>query len=454
MTITVTDVSSGPYAATADDTFAVDFQSASATEIRVELDGVVVSPGAYVFTRDDDGTGEVVLNDPVTGEVIIYSEPELTQPTEFLRFGAFYPDLLNGPLDRIVTQIQYVRSLLDTAVGPAGDPGEDAETPAFSFAINTLAAGASATLVPSGSYPNILLTFGIPRGNTGATGSTGLQGDPGDDADNPNYTYAINTLAPGSSATITPSGTYPNILLTFGIPRGDPGASGALGDGTYGDIAVSGTGSILTVVAGAITYAKMANAAGAGVVGATGAGVHSLLSFATVKSNLALVKGDVGLGNVDNTSDANKPVSTAQQTALDLKANLASPALTGNPTAPTQTWGTADTKLATTAFVDRLLDLPLIRATASPTAALTDRGGVVEATSSATLPANASVAFPVGSLVIFYNDSGVTIPLTITTDTLRLAGTTSTGARTIAARGYAYCRKRATTEWTVSGDVS
>lgn len=39
-------------------------------------------------------------------------------------------------------------------------------------------------------------------------------------------------------------------------------------------------------------------------------------------------KADVGLGNVDNTSDANKPVSTAQQTALDLKANKALSALT------------------------------------------------------------------------------------------------------------------------------
>jgi DNA-binding protein YbaB len=37
----------------------------------------------------------------------------------------------------------------------------------------------------------------------------------------------------------------------------------------------------------------------------------------------------VGLGNVNNTSDAAKPVSTAQQTALNLKANLASPTFTG-----------------------------------------------------------------------------------------------------------------------------
>ncbi len=41
-------------------------------------------------------------------------------------------------------------------------------------------------------------------------------------------------------------------------------------------------------------------------------------------------KVDVGLGSVDNTSDANKPISTAQQTALNLKASAASPSTTGN----------------------------------------------------------------------------------------------------------------------------
>lgn len=42
---------------------------------------------------------------------------------------------------------------------------------------------------------------------------------------------------------------------------------------------------------------------------------------AQLKADLGLVKADVALGNVDNTSDANKPVSTAQQTALNGKAN-------------------------------------------------------------------------------------------------------------------------------------
>lgn len=65
----------------------------------------------------------------------------------------------------------------------------------------------------------------------------------------------------------------------------------------------------------------------------------------------SLAKADVGLGSVDNTTDAGKPVSTAQQTALDLKAPLASPALTGTPTAPTAAGGNNTTQLATTAFV-------------------------------------------------------------------------------------------------------
>ena len=67
--------------------------------------------------------------------------------------------------------------------------------------------------------------------------------------------------------------------------------------------------------------------------------------------SLALTSAAVGLGNVNNTADTAKPVSTAQQTALNLKANLASPTFTGTPAAPTAAAGTNSTQLATTAFV-------------------------------------------------------------------------------------------------------
>ena len=57
-----------------------------------------------------------------------------------------------------------------------------------------------------------------------------------------------------------------------------------------------------------------------------------LISPAFTGNPTGITKGHVGLGNVDNTSDANKPVSTPTQTALGLKATLISPAFTGNPT--------------------------------------------------------------------------------------------------------------------------
>ena len=69
------------------------------------------------------------------------------------------------------------------------------------------------------------------------------------------------------------------------------------------------------------------------------------------KSWQTLDKSAVGLSNVDNTSDTNKPISTATQSALDLKAPLVSPALTGTPTAPTASAGTNTTQIATTAYV-------------------------------------------------------------------------------------------------------
>jgi hypothetical protein len=71
------------------------------------------------------------------------------------------------------------------------------------------------------------------------------------------------------------------------------------------------------------------------------------LTNKTITTPAGLVKSDVGLGNVDNTSDANKPISTATQTALDNKlasataattyAPLANPTFTGTVVLPANT---------------------------------------------------------------------------------------------------------------------
>jgi hypothetical protein len=94
---------------------------------------------------------------------------------------------------------------------------------------------------------------------------------------------------------------------------------------------VTSVGNATSIAANAVTNAKAAQMATKTYKGRTTAatGDSEDVPVATLKTDLALVKADVGLGNVDNTSDAGKPVSTAQQTALDLKANLASPTFSG-----------------------------------------------------------------------------------------------------------------------------
>ena len=83
-----------------------------------------------------------------------------------------------------------------------------------------------------------------------------------------------------------------------------------------------------------------------------GAEVNVVTSVASKTGDVSLVKGDVGLGSVDNTSDANKPISTAAQTALNLKAPLASPTFTGTITIPTPVSTDNSSKAASTAYVN------------------------------------------------------------------------------------------------------
>ena len=76
------------------------------------------------------------------------------------------------------------------------------------------------------------------------------------------------------------------------------------------------SGDALRVKDAGITLAKLATMATASLLGrnTSGTGTPEVLSAATVKTLLALVKGDVGLGNVDNTSNATERAATATLT--------------------------------------------------------------------------------------------------------------------------------------------
>jgi hypothetical protein len=79
-------------------------------------------------------------------------------------------------------------------------------------------------------------------------------------------------------------------------------------DASYAATITTALGNKLDSSTASSTYAPIANPTFTGTVG-------------------GISKSMVGLGNVDNTTDANKPVSTATQTALELKLNLSDPAV-------------------------------------------------------------------------------------------------------------------------------
>ena len=68
-----------------------------------------------------------------------------------------------------------------------------------------------------------------------------------------------------------------------------------------------------------------------------------------------------------------------------------------------------------------------------------------------TIAANSSVAYPIGTAITFVNTNASSITIAINTDTMTLAGTTTTGSRTLAQNGVATALKITSTSWLISG---
>lgn len=135
--------------------------------------------------------------------------------------------------------------------------------------------------------------------------------------------------------------SYVDDVLEFANLAGFPtiGETGKIYVAIDTNLTYRWTGSVYSVMSSSLALGTTSTTAYRGDFGNT-AYTHSQ----TVIGNPhALTTATLGLGNVDNTSDVNKPVSTAQQTALNLKANLLSPAFT------TPNLGTPSTGILTNA---------------------------------------------------------------------------------------------------------
>jgi hypothetical protein len=102
------------------------------------------------------------------------------------------------------------------------------------------------------------------------------------------------------------------------------------------------------------------------------------------------------------------------------------------------------------------LNIPQNAQTGSYTLVLSDAGKHIYHASGAgaatyTIPANGSVAYPIGTAITFVNLSTTSISIAITTDTMYLSSAGTTGTRTLAQYGSATALKVTSTVWIISG---
>lgn len=173
-----------------------------------------------------------------------------------------------------------------------------------------------------------------PKGDKGDTGDQGLQGDTGPAG--PFTTLVagtVTTLDPGSEATFSVTEINESTsAVNVGLPRGadGTGAGSVTSVGLSVPTGFTESGSPVTD-SGTLSFSYSSGYRGytddeaLKLVGIeNGAQVNAVTSVAGRTGAIELGKDDVGLAEVDNTSDLNKPVSTATQSALDAKVNSSS----------------------------------------------------------------------------------------------------------------------------------
>lgn len=246
--------------------------------------------------------------------------------------------------------------------------------------------------------------------------------------------------ANGFAGTVANPTSAPAITLTTSITGILKGAAGALVAAVVGTDYTAGTAAL-----------------GTGILkNTTGTGAHTIAvaaDFPTLNQNTtgtaALATGVVGgvAGAVLWQSAAGTTVYTAAGTAGQLLVSNG----TSAPAWLSLGGGDATRNIG-------YHNIPQNIQSAAYTLVLADAGKHIlhpSADTTArifTIPANASVAFPIGTAVTFVNqNAGGVITVAITTDVMRLAGAGTTGSRTLAANGVATALKITATEWIISG---
>ena len=239
--------------------------------------------------------------------------------------------------------------------------------------------------------------------------------------------------ANGLAGTVANATTTPAITLSTSITGVLKGNGTALSAATAGTDYVAPGGALGTPSSGTLT-----NATGLPIsTGVSGLGTNIATFLATPSSaNLAAALTD------ETGSGAN---------VFATSPTLVTPVL-GTPTSGTLSNCTVD---GTDSVGFR--NIPQNSQSAAYTLVLADAGKHIfhpvgdNNARTFTIPANSSVAYPIGTAITFINMAVANVTISITTDTLTLSPAGTTGSRTLARYGSATAIKITSTEWLISG---
>ena len=235
----------------------------------------------------------------------------------------------------------------------------------------------------------------------------------------------IQGNASGTGTTTLQSGNT-NSNLTLALPIADGTANQALVTDGAGVLSFASTGT------GTVTAVSVASTNG--FAGTSSGGATPALTLST--SITGVLKGD----------------GTAISAATAGTDYVAPSGALGTPSSGTLSGCTVD---GTDSVGFR--NVPINSQSAAYTAVLADSGkAVLHPSTDAnartfTIPANGSVAYALGTAITFINMTSQVVTIAITTDTMYLAGTGTTGSRSLAQYGMATAIKMTSTTWLISG---
>ena len=271
----------------------------------------------------------------------------------------------------------------------------------------------------------------------------------------------------GGSITLTGANTASTATITIPATTGNMVTTGDSGTVTVTMISATGTPSSTTFLRGDGTWASSAQVyPGAGIANSTGSAWGTSYTTSGSGTVVALATGATlsspVISTIVNTGTLTLPTSTdtlVGRATTDTLTNktLTSPTLT-TPLLGTPTSGNLSNCTADGTNSVGYLNIPINSQSAAYTLVLADAGkSIFHPSTDAnartfTIPANSSVAYALGTAITFINMTSQVVSIAITTDTMYLAGTGTTGTRSLAQYGVATAIKMTSTTWIISGN--